>query len=105
MVATLSLSSHTVLVLRPIDHKSTDCIRILQEPRSMLITSKAMYTTYRHEIEETFEDSGLDVAHIANFDKLGNPDAFSHEPVFRELRISLTYRQVLKVIKGLKLGR
>ena len=105
MVATLSLSSHTVLVLTPIAHESTDCIRILQEPRSMLITSKDMYTAYRHEIEEKFEDGALDGAHVANFDKLGNPNAFSQEPVSRKLRISLTYREVLKVMKGLKFGR
>ena len=104
-VATLSLSGHTVLILKPIDRDSSEIIRILQEPRSMLITSKDLYTAYRHEIEEICVDKDIDDTHIANFGMLGNSDAYQATEMPRQLRISLTYRQVLKIMKGFKIGK
>jgi alkylated DNA repair protein alkB family protein 6 len=79
--------------------------RILQEPRSVLVTSGSMYTDYLHGIAETEADSDLTPKTIANWDLLGGQAMFQSGSYQRHTRTSLTYRDVLKVSKigkGLK---
>ncbi|KAL2014668.1 hypothetical protein VTN00DRAFT_2193 [Thermoascus crustaceus] len=73
--------------------------RILQEPRSLLITMKKMYTDYLHGIAETERDEGLSANTICNWDLLGEKEQYECGWYERETRISLTYRDVLKVAK------
>lgn len=81
------------------------CWRILQEPRSLLITTQALYSDYLHGIADIDEDVNLDPNNIVNWSLLGSPEAFASGRNLREVRTSLTYRDVLKVSKvGDKLG-
>ncbi|OBS18487.1 hypothetical protein FPOA_10214 [Fusarium poae] len=79
--------------------------RILQEPRSLLITADQLYTDYLHGISDTEEDVDLGANTVANWDLLGSPAAFASGKNVRQTRTSLTYRDVLQVSKvGSKLG-
>lgn len=79
--------------------------RILQEPRSLLITTDDLYTDYLHSIADTAMDINLDSHTIANWSLLRNPDHFMSGSMQRHIRTSLTYRDVLKVSKlGTKFG-
>lgn len=79
--------------------------RILQEPRSLLITTQDLYTDYLHGIADVDEDAELDPDAIVNWPLLRSPDAFADGRNVRQTRTSLTYRDVLKVSKvGDKLG-
>ncbi|OAA57855.1 Oxoglutarate/iron-dependent oxygenase [Niveomyces insectorum RCEF 264] len=79
--------------------------RILQEPRSLLITTDDLYTEYLHGIADLDEDSNLAPATVANWNLLRSNDAFASGRNKRQTRTSLTYRDVLKVSKlGSKLG-
>jgi alkylated DNA repair protein alkB family protein 6 len=79
--------------------------RILQEPRSLLITTGQLYTDYLHGIADVEEDVNLGPAQVANWSLLGDPDGFASGRNARKTRTSLTYRDVLKVSKvGNKLG-
>lgn len=73
--------------------------RILQEPRSLLVTTGKMYTDYLHGIAEHEIDADLREGSITNWDLLGDKDAFASGTYQRETRLSLTYRDVLKVSK------
>lgn len=73
--------------------------RILQEPRSLLITTDDLYTEYLHGIADTDEDTDLSADTIANWDLLGSRDSFRDGRNARQMRISLTYRDVVKVVK------
>lgn len=64
---------------------------------SLLITTDDLYTQYLHGIAETTLDEDLGPERIANWNVLGAPDVFTSGCVQREARISLTYRDVLKV--------
>ncbi|KAH0499008.1 hypothetical protein TgHK011_006229 [Trichoderma gracile] len=79
--------------------------RILQEPRSLLITTANLYTDYLHGIADTEEDLDLSADTIVNWPLLRDPEAFAHGRNPRQTRTSLTYRDVLQVSKvGAKLG-
>jgi alkylated DNA repair protein alkB homolog 6 len=79
--------------------------RILQEPRSLLITTGDLYTDYLHGIDAISKDVNLSEQTIANWSLLRSPSLFQTGEHERETRISLTYRDVLKVSKlGSKLG-
>lgn len=79
--------------------------RILQEPRSLLITTAGLYTEYLHGIAGLDEDVDLSAQTVANWSLLRNPAEFEDGKNMRGLRTSLTYRDVLKVSKlGNKLG-
>ncbi|KAF4121219.1 alkylated DNA repair protein alkB-like protein 6 [Geosmithia morbida] len=79
--------------------------RILQEPRSLLITTQDLYTDYLHGISDADEDTGLGQDAIVNWSLLRSPETFANGRNVRETRTSLTYRDVLKVSKvGDKLG-
>lgn len=79
--------------------------RILQEPRSLLITTDSLYTDYLHGIADIEEDIDLSPDSIANWALLRSSDPFTGGQNIRQTRTSLTYRDVLKVSKvGSKLG-
>ena len=73
--------------------------RILQEPRSLLLTAGAAYSDLLHGISPVDVDADLGAATVANWGLLG--DASVYEEVGginqRGTRVSLTYRDVLKV--------
>ncbi|KAL0931734.1 ALKBH6 protein (calpain) [Colletotrichum truncatum] len=79
--------------------------RILQEPRSLLITTDNLYTDYLHGIADTDEDVELSAETIVNWDLLRSKDEFAAGRNVRATRTSLTYRDVMKVSKlGAKFG-
>ncbi|KAL2822531.1 hypothetical protein BJX63DRAFT_427096 [Aspergillus granulosus] len=73
--------------------------RILQERRSLLVTRNSIYRDYLHGIAERDRDGGLGPDSICNWDLLRDPGRFGNGVNVRETRISLTYRDVLKVAK------
>jgi len=73
--------------------------KILQEPRSLLITADELYTEYLHGIAEVDADVNLSPMTVANWDLLRSPEAIIEGRNEREVRISLTYRDVIKVSK------
>lgn len=85
--------------------ESTPTWRILQEPRSLLITTDSLYTDYLHGIADVAEDVGLSPASIVNWSLLGDASVFADGRNARGIRTSLTYRDVMEVSKaGSKLG-
>jgi alkylated DNA repair protein alkB family protein 6 len=73
--------------------------RILQEPRSLLITTHELYTQYLHGIAERLTDEDLGFDSIANWEMLGDTQPYRTSSYDRKTRVSLTYRDVLKVAK------
>lgn len=105
VVATVTLGSHCVLDLyskpgqagpEDGDHRKPRH-RILQEPRSLLVTRGAAYKGFLHGIADVHLDDELNAGSVVNRDLLGDAAAFEGGSRQRELRISLTYRDVLKV--------
>ena len=97
MVATVSLGSHTVLNLQHKRQKD-QTFRILQERGSLLISTDYIYGDYLHGIDEVTVDEALSEDTIANWSLLANPGAYMGD-VERKTRTSLTFRDVLKVVK------
>ena len=106
LVATVSLGSATVLDL----YAKTDDDgngggarrprhRVLQERRSLLVTRGALYREFLHGIAETSRDETLDAATICNWNLLGERERFAAGWAERQTRISLTYRDVVRVAK------
>ncbi|RDA90302.1 hypothetical protein CP533_3344 [Ophiocordyceps camponoti-saundersi (nom. inval.)] len=84
---------------------ATTAWRILQEPRSLLITMDSLYTEHLHGIADIDQDVDLCPEGIVNWSSLGKPDAYAGGSNVRGIRTSLTYRDVLEVSKaGSKLG-
>jgi len=91
--------------------------RILQEPRSLLVTRGEAYEGLLHGIADVKVDEDLRPENIANWDLLGEESVFLHPgdsangvegaPAggrnVRGTRISLTFRDVLKV-KTMRIG-
>ncbi|SPJ79641.1 uncharacterized protein FTOL_08032 [Fusarium torulosum] len=109
VVCTVSLGASLCLNL----HRSKDdgaldpepAWRILQEPRSLLITTDQLYTDYLHGIADIEEDVDLSADTVANWGLLRSPDAYTSGRNARQTRSSLTYRDVLQVSKAAnKLG-
>ena len=73
--------------------------RILQERRSLLVTTGRLYTDFLHGIADRETDKDLGAESVCNWELLGNQDEFSGGSYERHTRISLTYRDVLKVSK------
>ena len=73
--------------------------RILQEPRSLLITTGSAYIDTLHGISEVKVDEDLNANTVADWNLLGDKqrviDADGRSE--RQTRISLTFRDVLKV--------
>lgn len=95
--------------------------RILQEPRSLLVTRGEAYERYLHGIADVVVDEDLGPGTVVNWDMLGDKRAFSRDGDddveeekegeeeknkgrnVRGTRISLTFRDVLKV-KTMRIG-
>jgi alkylated DNA repair protein alkB family protein 6 len=73
--------------------------KILQEPRSLLITTDSLYTDYLHGISDFKEDVDLGPTTVSNWDLLRSPDEIVNGRLERRTRTSLTYRDVIKVSK------
>lgn len=73
--------------------------RILQEPRSLLITTDSLYIQYLHGIANTRRDDNLTPDSICNWSLLGDQQEYTTGAHERQTRVSLTYRDVLKVAK------
>ena len=71
--------------------------RILQEPRSLLVTTLDLYNDYLHGIADVTEDTELSEATVANWAHLRSPTAFPEGRNIRGTRTSLTYRDVMEV--------
>ena len=85
--------------------ESSPAWRILQEPRSLLITTESLYIDYLHGIADIEADEDLGPDKIVNWSLLRSPDAYAEGQNIRQTRTSLTYRDVLKVSKvGEKFG-
>ncbi|KAH6896559.1 hypothetical protein B0T10DRAFT_556434 [Thelonectria olida] len=109
VVCTVSLGASLCLNLyRSKDDGALDpepAWRILQEPRSLLITTDQLYTDYLHGIADIEQDVDLSADTIANWPLLGDVGAFADGLNIRQTRTSLTYRDVLQVSKAAsKLG-
>lgn len=108
VVATVSLGGSTVLNVTEKSHSgdlgaeaARRSWRILQEPRSLLLTTSAAYKDTLHGIEEVTEDLDLNEDTVANWNLLGDGAAIIADGgrSERTTRVSLTYRDVLKVSK------
>ena len=99
VVATVSLGSHIVLDVRPKAGAYDAGWRILQEPRSLLITTGELYTECLHGIDGVTVDEDLRSNRIINWGLIGNKEPFTEGSAARETRISLTFRDVKKVQK------
>lgn len=66
---------------------------------SLLVTTGVGYTGYLHGIQETLVDEDIGPDTIANWDLLGDKGALEGGRNVRSTRISLTYRDVIKVAK------
>jgi alkylated DNA repair protein alkB homolog 6 len=107
IVATVSLGAAIVLdVYKKKDNGEREAEaswRVLQERRSLLVSIEGMYKDVLHGIG----DKGFDecVGEVANWELIGDKEAFGEGRNERGVRVSLTYRDVLKVAKlggGLK---
>ncbi|KAK5062842.1 hypothetical protein LTR84_004917 [Exophiala bonariae] len=103
ITATVSLGSHTVLDIYKKnatgERNATPTWRILQEPRSLLVTLGDMYVDTLHGISELTVDDHLDNDHIINWEYLGDRKPFESGKAERDTRISLTLRDVTRVTK------
>ena len=108
VVATVSLSGSLVLdITEKVNYTTSPgneaptkkAWRIFQEPRSILVTTGSSYTDTLHGIAEINEDVDLNARTVANWDLLGDRTAIEANGGRNErtTRISLTYRDVLKV--------
>lgn len=98
-VATISLGSHCILNIYKYNEDkviSTEPIlRILQEPKSLLIVKSKNYTDHLHGIEEVESD------HVSS-DSVSNWGLLNQQQegtLRRQTRVSLTFRHVEKTIK------
>ncbi|EPE36184.1 Clavaminate synthase-like protein [Glarea lozoyensis ATCC 20868] len=109
VVCTVSLGSSLMLDIFSTKSDGTREVepryRVLQEPRSLLITAGEIYTDYMHGIAEVHEYRDLSRTTVANWDLLHDPEAIRDGELQRSTRTSLTYRDVIKVSKlGAKFG-
>lgn len=75
------------------------CWRVLQEPRSLLVTTEKLYTDCLHGISEEMLDENLGQDTIANWNLLGDRTPFVEGQAARARRISMTFRDVIRVKK------
>jgi len=112
VVATVSLGAAVCLSLTPKSSSDESDVeekdhgekwkvptRILQEPRSLLITTGEAYESLLHGVDAVEIDECLNPETVANWSLLGDRTPFEEAGGrnVRETRISLTYRDVLKV--------
>lgn len=100
VTATVSLGSHTVLdvyeKLETGERAETPRWRILQEPRSLLVTKGEAYECTLHGIAEVSLDGGLDERGVCNWGLVVEKEEYRGERQRGE-RVSLTCRCVRKV--------
>lgn len=101
VVATVSLGSSAVLDLYLKGNTEKPRARVLQEKRSLLITTGEMYYGWLHGISELEIDEQLE--EVVNWGLVDRKTDFAEARGARGTRISLTFRDVLKVktLKGL----
>ncbi|KAL9111428.1 MAG: hypothetical protein Q9227_004105 [Pyrenula ochraceoflavens] len=103
IVATVSLGAPIVLDIYEKTESGERAMqprwRILQEPRSLLVTTEEMYTEVLHGISETRNDQNLGQDTVANWNLVEDKASFESGMYERRTRVSLTYRDVLKVSK------
>ncbi|OAG34469.1 hypothetical protein AYO21_11378 [Fonsecaea monophora] len=103
ITATVSLGSHTVLEIyrktEAGEREAKPTWRILQEPRSLLVTTGDMYVNTLHGISELQTDENLNSEQIINWNLLGDQQPYESGHAQRQTRISLTLRDVIKVAK------
>lgn len=103
VVATVSLGAPIVLDIFEKDNEKIWAgkvrWRILQEPRSLLVTTETMYRGVLHGIAERAVDEELRRDTVVNWDLLGDKSAFAEGSFERQTRVSLTYRDVLRASK------
>ena len=101
--ATVSLGSQTVLEIykktQNGEREARPSWRILQEPRSLLITTGDMYVNTLHGISELQVDENLTPEDIVNWNLLGDRQLYESGQAQRQTRTSLTLRDVTKVAK------
>lgn len=104
IVATVSLGGSIVLEITPKprdDETRTkpEPWRILQEPRSLLLTAGSAYTETLHGIAQVETDEGLGADTVTNWSLLGDAEAVvaNGGRNERRTRVSLTCRDVKKV--------
>lgn len=95
VVATVSLGSSGVLDVYAKGKSHQPRWRVLQERRSLLITTEEMYGGWLHGIAGVDVDERLE--EMANWDLIGRKEDFAQGRNVRETRISLTFRDVVKV--------
>lgn len=71
--------------------------RILQERRSLLITAEEMYTDCLHGIRGVDFDEGIGEGGVVNWALVGNKEEFREGKNVRGTRVSLTFRDVVRV--------
>lgn len=108
VVATVSLGGSIVLdvVDKAAHAEERRSWRIMQEPRSLLVTTDAAYRETLHGIAEVAEDRDLDERTVVNWKLLGRKETFARNGGVNErsTRVSLTFRDVLQVSNiGMKL--
>ncbi|KAI0416680.1 hypothetical protein F5X98DRAFT_177458 [Xylaria grammica] len=103
IVCTVSLGASICLNIHEMKEDGTlnklPIRRILQEPRSLLITTADLYTEYLHGIDDIIEDVELSEQTIANWSLLRPNSTFHNGRSPRQTRTSLTYRDVITVSK------
>ena len=105
VVATVSLASHIVLDIytkKPDgsgEREEKPKWRILQAPRSLLITTGELYRDCLHGISEIEVDEDLNQKSVANWGLVPNKEDFQEGAKRRGTRVSLTFRDVMKVKK------
>ena len=62
-----------------------------------MVTQGELYRGYLHGIAEVRVDEGLDAGGVVNWEALGNQELFGEGRRERGTRVSLTFRDVLKV--------
>lgn len=99
IVATVSLGATTVLDLyvKPAGTGDDPDWRILQERRSLLITSEKIYTDFLHGIREVDVDENIREGCVVNWALIGEKEKFRDGRSVRETRVSLTFRDVIRV--------
>lgn len=73
--------------------------RVLQERRSLLVTTGELYMDILHGIAESTREEGLGPESVCNWSLLREKDRYERGWFDRATRISLTYRDVIKVAK------
>ncbi|EXJ63809.1 alkylated DNA repair protein alkB like 6 [Cladophialophora yegresii CBS 114405] len=103
VTATVSLGSHTVLEIykknEQGEREANPTWRILQEPRSLLVTTGDMYVSTLHGISRIHIDTELSHESIVNWDLVEDKPLYQTGQAQRQTRISLTLRDVTKVAK------